>query len=290
MALSPKRKGRITGSSIGAILGLSPFATPDDVMRSMVRAWHGAESEFKGNVATEYGKFHEDYALAEFELQTHLDVLETGEDEVFHIHPDYDWIGATPDGRIPYEEYAELLEIKCPYGKRNDKEPVFKTVEEQPHYHAQMQYEMFCSQVTTAVNFYQWNQYDNSLVTVEYDQAFIDETLPKLKAFYDQYLIEREENYQQHLDPLILEIPESLAAEEYKLAKADMEAAKKQMDLAKAQLIKMANGKKANIAGLSVYPINRTGSISYAKVVADHLPDLDLESYRGKASTSWGVK
>jgi putative phage-type endonuclease len=290
MALSPKRKGRITGSSIGAILGLSPFATPDDVMRSMVRAWHGAESEFKGNVATEYGSFHEDYALAEFELATGLDVLETGNNEVFHIHPEYDWLGATPDGRIPFGKHAELLEIKCPYGKRSDKEPVFKTVEEQPHYHAQMQYEMFCSQVLTKVNFMQWNQYDNSLVTVEYDQAFIDETLPKLKLFYGQYLLEREENYQQHLDPLILEIPESLAAEEYKLAKADFDTAKKQMDLAKTQLVKMANGKKANIAGLSVYPINRAGSISYAKVVADHLPDLDLESYRGKASTSWGIK
>ena len=290
MALSPKRKGRITGSSIGAILGVSPFATPDDVMRSMVRAWHGAESEFKGNVATEYGKFHEDYALAEFELQTDLDVSETGNNEVFHIHPEYDWIGATPDGRIPFGDYAELLEIKCPYGKRNDKQPVFKTIEEQPHYHAQMQYEMFCSQVLTSVNFMQWNQYDYSLVKVDFDQVFIDETLPKLKLFYGQYLLEREENYQQHLDPLVLEIPESLAAEEYKLAKADMETAKKQMDLAKAQLVKMANGKKAKIAGLSVYPVERKGSVSYAKVVADHCPDVDLTSYTGKPSTSWTVK
>ena len=290
MALSPKRKGRITGSSIGAILGLSPFATPDDVMRSMVRAWHGAESEFKGNVATEYGKFHEDYALAEFELQTGFEVDNTGENEVFYIHPEHDWLGATPDGFIPFGDHAELLEIKAPYGKRKDEKPIFKTVEEQPHYHAQMQYEMYCSQILTRVNFYQWNQYDNSLVSVEFDQKFIDDTLPVLKAFYDRYLIEREENYQQHLDPLILEIPESLAADEYRLAKADMEKAKKQMDLAKAQLIKLADGKKANIAGLSVYPINKTGSISYAKVVAEHLPDLDLEPYRGKSSTNWGIK
>ena len=50
-----KRKGLITGSSVGAILGVNPWRTPADVMRSMVREYHGAESEFKGNIATEYG-------------------------------------------------------------------------------------------------------------------------------------------------------------------------------------------------------------------------------------------
>ena len=44
------RKGRVTGSSVGSILGLNPWATSDDVMRRMVREYHGAESEFKGNV------------------------------------------------------------------------------------------------------------------------------------------------------------------------------------------------------------------------------------------------
>ena len=41
------RKGRVTGSSVGAILGLSPFMSPDDVMRRMVRERNGAASEFK---------------------------------------------------------------------------------------------------------------------------------------------------------------------------------------------------------------------------------------------------
>jgi len=46
------REGRVTGSSVGAILGLSPFMAPDDVMRRMVREYHGAEAEFQGNSAT----------------------------------------------------------------------------------------------------------------------------------------------------------------------------------------------------------------------------------------------
>ena len=49
------RKGRITASSVGAILGLSPHAKPDDVMRRMIREYQGLEPEFTGNTATEYG-------------------------------------------------------------------------------------------------------------------------------------------------------------------------------------------------------------------------------------------
>ena len=46
------RKGRITGSSAGAALGLCPWRSPDDVIRAMVREYHGAESDFKGNPAS----------------------------------------------------------------------------------------------------------------------------------------------------------------------------------------------------------------------------------------------
>ena len=50
------RKAKITGSITGAILGLNPYMTPDAVMRRMVRDFHSQESEFVGNIATEYGQ------------------------------------------------------------------------------------------------------------------------------------------------------------------------------------------------------------------------------------------
>ena len=49
------RKDKITASNVGAILGLSPYKKPDDVMREMVRAHFGAEREFTGNAATQWG-------------------------------------------------------------------------------------------------------------------------------------------------------------------------------------------------------------------------------------------
>ena len=68
------RKGRLTASSIGAVMGLDPYRGPEDVLRAMVRDHHGAESEFTGNVATEYGKFHEEGALFEYTLETGIEV------------------------------------------------------------------------------------------------------------------------------------------------------------------------------------------------------------------------
>ena len=61
--LSEERKGRITASAVGAILGLSKFATADDVLRRMVREHFSAEPEFNGNIATRWGHDNEQNAI-----------------------------------------------------------------------------------------------------------------------------------------------------------------------------------------------------------------------------------
>ncbi len=283
MALSSKRKGRITGSRVGAILGLNPWATPESVMRDMVREYHGAPSEFTGNAATAYGSFHEQFALQDLQEILGKEIKECGDNEVFSIHPQHDWLGATPDGRVgPFG-----VEIKCPYSKRDDIEPSFKSAKEQMHYYAQMQYEMACAG-TEMVYFFQWSKNCHIVEQVHLDQKFIDETMGILEDFYNRYLIEIENP--AHLEPLVIEIPHHLAADEYKIARGDMEAAKEKMEAAKAQLVELAGGKKAKIAGLTVYEVEKKGSVSYAKVVKEHCPGVDLEPYRGKSSKYWVVK
>lgn len=44
------RKNRITASAVGAILGNAPYATRDDVMRRMVREYHGARANLKATL------------------------------------------------------------------------------------------------------------------------------------------------------------------------------------------------------------------------------------------------
>ena len=60
------RKGKLTGSNIGAALGVNPWKTPEDLIRQMVREYHGAESEFTGNIATEHGTLHEPLAILDY--------------------------------------------------------------------------------------------------------------------------------------------------------------------------------------------------------------------------------
>lgn len=274
-----QRKKRITGSTIGAILGVSPFSKAKDVMRRMVRDANDCESEYKPNIATDYGTANEPVAILDFTLETGLQVEETG----FHVHSDYDWLGASPDGFVGDNA---VIEIKCPYGKRNSSD--FASIHEQLHYMAQIQYEMFCTGRKKCY-FFQWSPEGTMLEVVDFNQSFIDGTLPRLKDFYEQFLIELE-NPEKHLAPLVKTIDACNASARYEEALKAFNDAKEELDEAKEELIKLANGNKTVIGDFLVYPINKKGSISYSKVVKDLLPDADLEKYRGKPSTSWGVR
>jgi len=287
MTLSPKRKARVTGSSAGAILGLDPNRTRDDVMRQMVRDWHGAEQEldqFAEDVIFAYGHQSEAGAIAEFEMVTGLVVNECG----FFVHPEHDWLGATPDGLVG--DYS-VLEVKCPWGKRKDSPVVFKSVEEQPHYYAQMQIEMACAQRVNA-NFYQWAPGGDRWITVPHNPEWLAENLPALRAFYDDYLREREKP-EKHLEPKrqVIESDEAqkLIAEYDDLCEA-LDRANERKKEVLAALVVIAKDKNSTVCGRSLSKVERVGAVSYAAVVKKHCADVDLESFRGKASEYWSLK
>ena len=275
------RKGRITGSMVGAVLGVNPWSTPEDAMRTMVRSHFGAESEFTGNIATEYGTLQEPNALIDYELVSGKDVQEVG----FIVHPEHDWLGASPDG---ITDGDGILEIKCPFGKRHDVNNTFLPLEVQPHYYAQVQIEMYCTGLKWA-HFYQWSSYNDRMEYIELDQDWLDENIPKLKAFYDRFLIECKDP-DKHLAPLVSNFKADKLATAYNIAKSHLELAKKAVDDAKADLIQLADGKKCNISGLLVSPVEKKGSVSYAKAIKDLLPGADLEPYRGKSTSYWLIK
>lgn len=267
------RKNRITGSSVGAILELNPWNTADDVMRRMVREYWDQPSEFKGNVATDYGTVNEPNALEDYKLETGNDVQEVG----FILHSD--WLGASPDGVI---DDNTLLEIKCPYGLRHDTSASFKTIMDQPHYYAQMQIQMYCTG-SECCDFYQWSAYSSKLERVNIDPEWLDMAIPKLKAFYDKYLIEREsENAWRYLDGGEL-------VHNYKKAFAQMEVAKSELEQAKDALILATDNKGGQIGDIKISLVERKGSVSYAKAIKDLAPDADLEEYRGKSSEFWKI-
>lgn len=280
-----QRKERITGSNVGAILGLSPYKKPADVMREMVRAYHDAEREFKGNPATEWGTHNEPGATKQMEM-LHLDqpVQECG----LFIHPEHDWLAASPDGLIGDRGVAE---IKCPYGQRDKTAPLFKTLEEQPHYMAQTQIEMACAS-RDYVEFYQWAPYGDSIETDHLNQQWLDENIPKLKEFYDAYLIEREmPNALRYLEPKHKEQSDRLIVEianEYKsIGETIKKLETKKKDLL-AELVERCGERDSEINGHKLTKVVRKGSVSYAKI--PELKGVDLEQYRGNASEYWSFK
>ena len=276
----PARKGRITASLVGAILGNSPWMTRDDAMRYMVREALGAEREFTGNVATEYGSMHEAGAIMEFEMETGLTVTKA------KFVTKEDWAGCSPDG-IVSDGWG--IEVKCPFGLRNGGE--FKPLAEQPHYLDQVQFSLWVTG-REGWHFFQWHPNDTKPECVWPDQDWQDENLPRLKQFYAEYLHELEHNPEEYLAPrrVIIDTPEAARmVEEYdQLTEAIDRATERKKDLL-ASMVEKAGGKNAVFGGRKLTLVEKAGAISYAKAIKSLLPDADLEKWRGKKSEYWRI-
>jgi hypothetical protein len=247
--------------------------SPDDVMRRMVRERHGAKSEFLGNAATDWGTANEPGAVIEYERETGNKVTSCG----FYKYED--WLGASPDGLIGTEG---LIEVKCPYSMRKG-EGRFKTAKEQMHYYAQMQIQMFVTK-RAYCDFYQWSPAGSLLEHVPVDLDFINDALPKLKAFWFDCL---SEDPARHLEPLRKELNASQIVAEYDDAVASIKLYEDRKKELLEKLVEIAGGKNASFGGRKLTYVERVGSVAYAKAVKEHLPTLDLEPYRGEPSAFW---
>lgn len=271
-----KRKGRVTGSNVGAILGMNKYKSADDVLREMVRAWHGAEREFQGNQATEWGTFNEDGAIAEYQMETGNKVEKCG----FSVHPKHEWLGASPDGLIGKDGVSE---IKCPFGKRNTAD--FKPLTEQEHYAAQVQIEMACTGRAWA-HFFQWSPMGTKLERVEIDPLFLEWAIPELRRFYDRFLSEIDNP--EHLEPKRKQINSAMAeklVQEYDELTEAAERANARKKEIMDTLILLAKERDAEICGKKLTRVERKGSIDYKKV--PELKGVDLEQHRKNPSQYW---
>lgn len=273
-----QRAGRVTGSRAGALLGHSPYQSGDDAIRSMVREYHGAPSEFVGGPHIDWGVNNEDGAIWQFELETGKTVEDCG---FFAFE---DWMGASPDGLIDDDA---ILEVKCPYSRRNGGE--FKSIDDQPHYYDQMQLEMISTGRTKAF-FYQWSPQGSKLEIVHLDPQWHEINMPYLRQKHALYLSELDNP--DHLEPLRKEINTDAVKkmlDEYdQLGEAIANAQERQKEV-KAAIIDAAGGSNALMWGRKVTKVERKGNVQYAKVVNDFCPEADLEKYRSKGSVSWKI-
>ena len=268
-----QRKGRVTGSNVAAILGDDPYRTADDVLRAMVRDYHGVESEFPDNPAMAWGRSNEANAIGLLELETGLEVQKCG------FFPYEDWLGASPDGLIGDDT---ILEFKCPYGIRNKPAPVpFKWLD-QTHYYGQIQIEMLASGRTKAI-FAQWTPNGEYVEHVTQDQSWLDENMPRLREFYDLYLSEL--GNPEHLEPKRREINTPRLAQliaEYDDMKEAQDRAKERIDEIMDAMQEAAGFKDALICGRKLTQVSKS-SVAYGKALKELLPKADLAPYTSQS-------
>lgn len=271
----------ITGSMCGAVLGLNPWTTREAALRAKVREKAGAPSEFTGNAATEWGTKMEPTVNEAYQSHSGNIVFEAG----FVRHPEYDWIGVSPDG---YVGQSGLTEYKAPYSRK------IKTAEQSPHYYAQIQLQLHTTSREWC-DFVVWTPERMHVERVLRDPEWMEKNLAVLYAFHEEVLS-------------IMACPDKLApfiqdAEVERTDETWAELARKYINICSAekalladkealrkQLIAEAGDRKTTGENICVYPSERPGTISYAKAFKDLLPEADLSNYRGSPSVSWTIK
>lgn len=287
LELSADRKGRITASAVGAILGLSKFATADDVLRRMVREHFDEEKEFVGNIATRWGHDNEPQAIADSEQFCGKIIAH----DFVSCEIDGVLCGASPDG---VTELDELVEIKCPYSLREQSVIAADFLESHPEYYAQMQWQMICADKQSCL-FVVWTTQGIDFVRVERESDWLDKNMPRIKAFYDlfQQTIADEKLYAPHLQSNKKEYAERdddlfvFAALAYQNAIAEQKAAEERVEEARKKLLEICT-ENTKGAGVTVYQSERKGAVDYKKI--PQLDGVDLEQYRKKSTMVWTVK
>lgn len=271
------RIGRITGSRVGAILGDNPYQSRDDVLRDMVREHFGAEREFQGNEATEYGTKHEPDARSAYESETGNLVEEVG----LIVHPVFDWLAASPDGLIDDDG---SVEFKAPYRSKKTDPPAY--------YWHQMQLVMHCA-AREWCDYFVWWKDATHCERIYADIHWLNRNISTFEAFMADYeqAIESEDAAERFLKPLIEERKDKDwfdAAQAYIEAKeaADFAAAREKE--ARQALLAMTD-RAAEGAGVKVTPYERAGSIDWSKFAKDNNLLDQAEAYRKKPSTSWRI-
>lgn len=275
-----KRIGLVTGSRAAQILGISPFSTPDDVLREMVRDYHKAPKEEIGEYVKQYGRMHERAAMLCFMRKTGLFVEDVGFEKYADIY------GASPDGLT---DDGGVLELKCPQYARKGKP--LKPLSEQPYYVPQLQLEM----LATARGHAYFAQYrppygdpfspdyvpeDMMIERIELDTGWLVANDAIMRAFHARYLSELDNP--SHLAPLRISLDSDKALHivnrigELGDAIANFEQEKKDL---LAKLVQMADEKDAVIHGHKLTKTKDSQSVAYSKAIKELLPDADLSKW-----------
>ena len=279
------RIGKVTASRAGAILGVDKRMSRDDIMRQMVREYHGAEDEVSDFVRSimDHGKQSEEEALSAIQSALGVFIDPSG----FILHPKIDWIGCSPDGLIGEDEGVE---VKCPTKNRKNLDDVL----EDEGYRCQCLMSLLVTGREKWTLFvYRDRGIRQKVFLREEAERWLSENVDELNRFYREYLdtVSCPDLSKPHLEPLEVgreDVAWSEAASKYLKAMDDLAAAKANASVAKQELVDLSDGRKSRGSGVLVYPDTGRKSTNYARAVQD--AGLDVSGYQTEGSPSWIVK
>jgi hypothetical protein len=114
------------------------------------------------------------------------------------LHPSYPYLGASPDGIISCSCCGPgLLEIKCPYSKRNEdvskiNDPHFylkdtgvgKKLDRRHDYFMQIQGQLFVCDIYEYCDFVRWTPMGVHIERIKKEAAIVNQILPHLHKFF----------------------------------------------------------------------------------------------------------
>lgn len=278
--LSPLRTGRITGSRVGAILGLNPHNKRGDVLREMVREQRGAAREFIGNEATRHGEEHEPIAIDAYENERGVKVHSA---QQIVIHPVHDFLAVTPDGMIGNDG---MIEVKAPF------RGTYTHWREKPYYEAQMRLQMECAGRAWCDFAVLHKDGTLHISRITHDPAWLPSVMPELTAFMADYseAISSDEKAAPFLATKERDDDEwRIEVSQYIGAKQAADRAQEALEASRLRLIELApTGAKG--AGVTLIRSERAGSVQYAKAIKALVPDADLSAYTSKPTIVYTVR
>lgn len=277
--LSPLRRDRITASRLPVLLGQSPYGTPKTLMREMVRDHFGDPQEFVGNIVTDWGHTHEADAVIDYEMTRGVQVKHAGTGQLTLVHPDLDFLAATPDGLT----VDRVVECKAPWRS------LYTSIEDRPDYQIQMRLQMEVTGMPAA-DLAVWRP-DKPLIidTIVRDPGWLDRVLPTIEEFMAQYraTLADPEKFGPHREPLKdvrVDVEWSNAAAEWLEIDYLMDQLAARKDAAGIRLASLAPDKSARGGGLDLLRYDRKANVQWKRALADLQVTVDEDKYRGAPS------
>ncbi len=173
--LNERDKG-IGASEVGAVLGLSPFETPFSLWLKKTKQ---AEREPE-NQAMKMGHMLEPVVAQLWEEATGEKVIKASAADIIYVHPDYDFMRATPDRIVRGRK--KLLEIKTTV-TTVDPDDIY------PHWLAQVQYQMYVTGIHDAdlAWLVQGRYFDYA--HIPYDEEFAELIAGMVSSFWNDFVV-----------------------------------------------------------------------------------------------------